>query len=62
MYGGKFAFQNGLGWLVVERKFTILFCFTLYSRANSKYKHPGGLYSEGRSPSSFDGFLFGGAI
>ena len=29
MYGGKFAFQNRLGWLVVERKFTIfaLFCF-----------------------------------
>ena len=24
------------------RKFTILLCFTLYSRANSKYKPPGG--------------------
>ena len=29
MYGGKFAFQNRLSWLVVGRKFTIfaLFCF-----------------------------------
>ena len=29
MYGGKFAFQNRLSWLVVARKFTIfaLFCF-----------------------------------
>ena len=24
-------------------EFTILLCFTLYSRANSKYKPPGGL-------------------
>ena len=31
MYGGKFAFQNRLSWLVVGRKFTIfaLFCFVL---------------------------------
>ena len=29
MYGGKFAFQNRLSWLVVGWKFTIfaLFCF-----------------------------------
>ena len=27
MYGGKFAFQNRLGQLVVGRKFTILLCF-----------------------------------
>ena len=33
----------GLGYIVVERKFTILLCSTLYSRANSKHKPPGGL-------------------
>ena len=49
MYGGKFAFQNRLSWLVVGRKFTILLCFALYSRTNSKFKPPGGL-------------IFGGAI
>ena len=27
MYGGKFAFQNGLGWLVVAKKFTIFALF-----------------------------------
>ena len=27
MYGGKFAFQNRLGWLVVGRKFTIFALF-----------------------------------
>ena len=43
MYGGKFAFQDRLGWLVVGRKFTIFALFTLYSRGNSKYKPPGGL-------------------
>ena len=41
MYGGKSAFQNRRGELVVGRKFTILLCFTLYSRGNSKYKPPG---------------------
>ena len=27
MYGGKFAFQNRLGWLVVGSKFTIFALF-----------------------------------
>ena len=53
MYGGKFAFQNRLGELVVGRKFTVLLCFTLYSRANSLCKPPGGLYSEGRFNGGF---------
>ena len=31
MYGGKFAFQNRLGWLVVGRKFTIFALFYFVS-------------------------------
>ena len=27
MYGGKFAFQNRLGWLVLAREFTIFALF-----------------------------------
>ena len=61
MYGGKFAFQNRLRQLVVERKFTILLCFTLYSRANSKYKPSGGVYSEGRFNGGFFALRFWGA-
>ena len=40
MYGG--------GSLYWEGNLQFLLCFTLYSRANSKYKPTGGLYSEGR--------------
>ena len=51
------------------RKFTILLnCFTLYSRANSKYKLPGGLIlfwrvdlTEGFLRYDFGGLIFGGA-
>ena len=50
MYGGKFGFQNRLGWLVVDRKFTIFALFYFVFEGNSKYKHPGGLYSEGKEP------------
>ena len=65
MYGWKFAFQNRLGYLVVGRKFTI---FALFY---SKYKPPGGLYSEGQFNGGFlryglgglylEGLLHGGA-
>ena len=52
IYGGKSAFQNRLGKLIVGRKFTvILLCFTLYLRAISKYKPPRGLI--------FGGLIFG---
>ena len=63
MYRGKFAFQNRLGQLVVGRKLPFLLCFTLYSRANSKYKSPPGAYI--RSGDLTEGFLrydFGGLI
>ena len=50
MYGGKFAFQK-LTELACSGKEIYHFCFVLLctSRANSKYKPPGG-------------FIFGGAI
>ena len=40
--------------LILGRKFTVFLCFTLYLRAISKYKPPGGLYLEGR----FNGRFF----
>ena len=39
--------------LIVEGNLPVLLCFTLYLRAISKYKPPGGLYLEG--------FIHGGA-
>ena len=47
-------FQNRLGlalWL--EGNLPFLLCFTLYLRAISKYKPPGGLYLEGRFNGGF---------
>ena len=52
---------------MVGRKFTILLCFTLYLRANSKYKPPRGAYirrddlTEGFLRYDFGGLIFGGA-
>ena len=50
MYGGKFAFQNRLGWLVVGRKFTsfALFYFVFEGKFQVQAPPRGGLYSEGR--------------
>ena len=39
--------------LIPGRKFTVFLCFTLYLRAISKYKPPGGLYLEGRFNGGF---------
>ena len=61
MYGGKFAFQNRLGWLVVARKFTIFALFYFVSEGKFQVQAPrgvgggegflrydfGGLYLEG---------------
>ena len=47
--GGQIAFQNRLG----EGNLPFLPCFTLYSRAISKYKPLGGLYLEGRFNGGF---------
>ena len=50
MYRGKFAFKIDWASLILERKFTVFLCFTLYLRAVYKYKPPpgggGGLYLE----------------
>ena len=40
MYRGKFAFKIDWASLILERKFTVFLCFTLYLRAVSKYKPP----------------------
>ena len=39
--------------LIVEGNLAFLFCFTLYLRAISKYKPPGGLYLEWRFNGGF---------
>ena len=43
MYGGKFAFQNRLGWLVVERKFTIFALFYFVFEGKLQVQAPAGL-------------------
>ena len=49
MCGGNLRFQTDWASLIVGSKFTVSLFFTLYLRAISKYKPPGGL-------------IFGGAI
>ena len=49
MYGGKFAFQNRLGYLVVGRKFTIFALFYFVFEGKFQVQAPPGL-------------IFGGAI
>ena len=39
--------------LYLEGNLPFLLCFALYLRATSKYKPPGGLYSEGRFNGGF---------
>ena len=65
MYGGKFAFQNRLGQLVVGRKFTIFdFCFLLLCIRGQipSTSPPGGLYSEGRFNGGFFALRFWGGL
>ena len=45
-----------------EGDLPFLLCFTLYLRENSKYKAPGGLYSEGRFKGGSLHYDFGGLI
>ena len=52
--------------LIVQGNLPFLLCFTLYLRAISKYKPPGGLYleeylTEGFLRYEFGGLVFGGA-
>ena len=71
MYGGKFAFQNRLGWLVVGRKFTIFVLFYFVFEGKLEIQaHPrgggGGGYirrgdlTEGILRYDFMGLIFGG--
>ena len=62
IYGGKFAFQNQLGypysWNQIYCFFSVLLCIW---RQFSKYKPPGGLYSEGQFNGGFLVWLVWGA-
>ena len=67
MYGGKFAFENRLGYLVVGMKFTIfaLFYFVFESKfqvhaTRGAYIRRGDL-TEGFLRYDFGGLIFGGA-
>ena len=71
MYGGKFAFQNRLGWLAVARKFTIFALFYFVFEGKFQVQGPplplgggggGGLYSEGRFYGGFFALRFWGAF
>ena len=71
IYGGKFAFQNRLGWLVLAREFTIfaLFYFVFEGKFQVQAPPPrgGGAYirrgdlTECFLRYNFGGLLFGGA-
>ena len=55
MYGGKFAFQNRLGYLIVGRKLTVFALLYFVFEGNFPSTSPGGggLYSEGRFHGGF---------
>ena len=70
--GGNVHFKIDWASLQSEGNLPFLLCFTLYWRANSKYKPPGGLYSEERFNGGFfcvtilgglylEGLIHGGA-
>ena len=44
MYGGNFAFQNPLSWLVVGRKFTIFDVFYFVFEGKFQVQAPRGAY------------------
>ena len=64
---GNLRFKIDWASLIVGRKFTVFALCSLYLRANSKYKPPGGAYiwktdlTEGFLRYEFGGLLFGGA-
>ena len=67
MYGGKFAFQNRLGLLVMGRKFTIFALFYFVFEGKFQVQAPQGAYiwrgnlTEGFLRYRFGGLIFGGA-
>ena len=50
---GNLRFKIDRASLIVGSNLPFLLCFTLYLRAISKYKPPGGLYLEGRFNGGF---------
>ena len=61
MYGGKFAFQNRLGWLVVGRKFTIFALFYFVFEGKFQVQAPWGAYiRRGDLPEGFCVTILGG--
>ena len=69
MYGGKFAFQNRLGWLVLAREFTIfaLLYFVFEGKFQVQAPRGRGAYirkgdlTEGFLRYDFGGYIIGGA-
>ena len=59
---GNLRFKINWASLQWEGNLPFLLCFTLYSRANSKYKPPGALYSEGRFNGGFFALRFWEAL
>ena len=53
MYGGKFAFQNRLGLLIVGRKLTVFALFYFVFEDNFPAQDPGGPILEGRLHGGF---------
>ena len=69
MYGGKFGFQNWLGYLIVGLKFTVFALFYSVFEDYFQVQPPVRLYSEGRLNGGIfalwveggGGLIFGGA-
>ena len=62
MYGGKFAFQNQLGQLLVGKKFTVFALFYFVFEGKFQVQAPrGGLHSEEQFNGGFFGLPFWGA-
>ena len=60
---GNLRFKIDWASLILRRKFTVFLCFTLYLRAISKYKPPGGAYIwRGDLTERFLRYEFGGLI
>ena len=67
IFGGKFAFQNRLGWLIDGSKFTVFALFYFVFEDNFPSTSPRGAYiwrgdlTEGFMRYRFGGLTFGGA-
>ena len=59
---GNLCFKIDWASLLWKGNLPFLLCFTLYSRANSKYKPPGGLYWHGDLTEGFLRYSFGGDL